>query len=1045
MLYEKRSQKTLDNQLFKNPTSEYRGSPFWAWNCELDREELLWQIEQLKTMGFGGFHMHSRSGMATPYLSKDFFGLIKSCVDKAKKEDMYAYLYDEDRWPSGMAGGLVTKDKRYAQRYLRLSVNYDSETVSFEQAKTTGQAYFVCAFDVSLNEKGELIDYKVVFDANEIYKNNTVRWYATVYSSAPLGIYNNQSYVDTLSKEAVDKFIEITHEAYKREIGDEFGKCVPSIFTDEPQFVQKGTLSYAESLDDVRLPWTFDFDTKFKEQYGYSIVEKLPELIWELPEGKISVARYNYHDYVTERFTQAFTDNCGNWCKKNNISLTGHMLAEDSLREQTQHIGEAMRAYRNFEIPGIDVLCDKREFTTAKQAQSAVRQFGCEGMASELYGVTNWDFDFRGYKFQGDWLAALGVTLRIPHLSWVSMKGNAKRDYPASFNYQTSWYKEYKYVENHYARLNTALTRGNPIVNVAVIHPIETYWLHWGPQENTADIREMQDKQFRETAEWLLSGMIDFDYICESLLPDQVGMISDKLQVGKMSYSAIVVSGCETLRSTTVDILEKYHNSGGNIIFVGEPPRYVDAVESDRVKRLYDKCNVIMHSKPQLLKVLEPQRLIDIRNKSGIRTDNLLYQLRQDNDCQWLYVAHMKEEMGTTLLCDGLSNNVAEPFERKIVINGEFNPVLYNTLNGQVEKVNFEIKEGRTYIDYTFFANDSVLLKLCGSTEQLYQTAPSTKKIFKNIRCLDKVAYKLSEENVLLLDIGEFRLDNEEYNEKEEIRRIHDICCERLGFLNNGSQPWLLEKEDIHHFVTIKYEFESEIELENAYLATEDYNDCKIMFNEELIENDVAGYFTDKAIGKIKLPKVQKGINSLEITYPFGQRTSIENCFILGEFNVRCEGCIKTIVPKSEKIGFGDIVSQGLPFYGANITYEMNFEAPECCDAIINVSNYIGAVVKVFLDGEFQGYIAYAPYDIYISNIEYGKHKLEFTLCGNRNNCFGAVHLTDEKFKWFGPPAWRRNFQGGKFETANEFTDFKYEYALKPMGITASPEIKLLK
>ena len=91
----------------------------------------------------------------------------------------------------------------------------------------------------------------------------------------------------------------------------------------------------------------------------------------------------------------------------------------------------------------------------------------------EECGVTGWDFDFRGHKFHADWQAALGVTLRVLHLSWVSMKGSAKRDYPASISYQSPWYTEFSYIEDHIARLNTVLTRGKPIVNIGVIHPIE--------------------------------------------------------------------------------------------------------------------------------------------------------------------------------------------------------------------------------------------------------------------------------------------------------------------------------------------------------------------------------------------------------------------------------------------------------------------------------------------------------------------------------------------------------------------------------------------
>ena len=86
MLYKKNTANSLADSLFQNPTSEYRGAPFWAWNCELDKETLQRQIEYLKEMGFGGFHMHSRTGMATEYLSEEFMDLVKACVDKAEQE-----------------------------------------------------------------------------------------------------------------------------------------------------------------------------------------------------------------------------------------------------------------------------------------------------------------------------------------------------------------------------------------------------------------------------------------------------------------------------------------------------------------------------------------------------------------------------------------------------------------------------------------------------------------------------------------------------------------------------------------------------------------------------------------------------------------------------------------------------------------------------------------------------------------------------------------------------------------------------------------------
>ena len=95
------------------------------------------------------------------------------------------------------------------------------------------------------------------------------------------------------------------------------------------------------------------------------------------------------------------------------------------------------------------------------------------------------------------------------------MNGEAKRDYPATFNYQIPWYKEYGYVEDHFARLNTALTRGKALCRVGVVHPVESYWLHWGAKENTEAIRAQMDERFQNLTAWLLRGMIDFDFISE--------------------------------------------------------------------------------------------------------------------------------------------------------------------------------------------------------------------------------------------------------------------------------------------------------------------------------------------------------------------------------------------------------------------------------------------------------------------------------------------------------------------------------------------------
>lgn len=1024
MLYKKNTSEKLDRSLFQNPTSEYRGTPFWAWNCKLSKEILLEQIEVLKEMGFGGFHMHSRSGMATPYLSDEFMSLIMTCIQKAEEEDMLSWLYDEDRWPSGAAGGFVTKDCRYRQKFLLFTPEQETDTVSAEEGYLTGKPYLIGCYDIVLNRDGELAHYQKIKETDTAKGE---KWYAYVKTPEPNGWYNDQTYVDTMDKKAIDRFIEITHERYKEYAGNKFGKSVPAIFTDEPQFFVKSTLAFATNRQSVTLPWTTDFAETYQKACGIDILEKLPELIWDLPDRKISQARYYFHDHVCERFTQAFADNYGAWCKKNDLLMTGHMNAEESLESQTKFLGEAMRSYRNFGLPGIDLLCNNREFSTAKQAQSAAHQYGHEGVLSELYGVTNWDFDFRGHKFQGDWQAALGVTVRVPHLSWVSMKGSAKRDYPASISYQSPWYKEYSYVEDHFARLNTVLTRGKPIVDVAVIHPIESYWLHWGPSENTASARRQLDENFKQVIQWLLQGLVDFDFISESLLPSQCGEITNELQVGEMKYKTVIVPGCETIRSSTLKILEAFQAKGGNVIFIGEQPKYIDAVPSQAISKLNQSSEKVQYTYLSLLNALEKNRRLTIKNIDGTPTDNLLYQLRKDGDRYWLFIAHMRELNNTT------QKDVVYPQDTTIVLNGEYRPECYDTITGEIKDVSYCVKNGKTTIPYTFYDYNSLLLCLSPAEDKEHIISEQSKKIVSSVDFKEKVRYRREEMNVLLLDMAEYSLDGGEYMPCEEILRIDTAVRKPLGYPaadGHDTQPWAIKEEIIEHFVTLRFTIQSEIEADTFYAFEEAE---EIILNGKIVPIQPEGYYVDHAIQKIKLPRLKKGKNELLVKMPVGKRIGLEPSYLLGDFNVRLEGVEKTIVAPSSMIGFGSITTQGMPFYGGNIIYEIPLDIPEKCDVTVRANHYRGALIKAILDNEKEERVVYPPYRITFSDINAGKHHLFLKVYGNRFNTFGSLHNnTDDR--WVGPGHW--------YKTGDSWC---YEYKLKETGILSSPVIEFKK
>lgn len=1040
MLYPQNDKKQLDKSLFENPTSEYRGTPFWAWNCKLTSEELLRQIDYFKVMGMGGFHMHVRTGMASPYLNEEFMGHVRTCVEKAKKENMLAWLYDEDRWPSGTAGGIVTKNRDLAMRNILFTPTpYGAYHGPINaQAHDSGRGgareengTLVAVYDVVLGADGTLASYR------RIGENDPARgtkWYAYNEQAVPSAWFNNEPYVNTLDKKAIERFVEVTHERYYAYFSQDFGKTIPAIFTDEPAFAGKGTLGFASEKKDVFMPWTNDMPELFRAHCGLDLLEQYPELFWELPDGKISTFRYHFHDFVAELFASAFCDTVGSWCDQHGIMLGGHLLAEETLQSQTARLGEAMRGYRAFtRMPGIDMLCDRHEYNTAKQCQSALHQQGGEAMLSELYGVTGWDYEFRGHKLQGDWQAALGVTVRVPHLTWMSMKGEAKRDYPASIGYQSPWWDQYRMIEDHFSRLNTAMTRGKPQVKVGVVHPIESYWLHWGPSEQTAVIREQLENNHSLLTEILLFGMIDFDFISESRLPQLCQRGGAPLKVGEMAYDVVIVPACHTLRASTMERLEAFRDAGGKLIFLGDCPQYVDAAPSDRPRRLFQRSRAISFNKAAILDELETERFVDMRTMAvlggeafktvpGSRTEDMIHQLRRDGDDYWLFIAMGKNP---------ISPDVDPTRLVRITLNGEFAVEAYDTLSGKTAMVPARYENGKTILERPWYMHDSMLVRLQKGRyegESNLEVAPNGGRMIAR-----RVPVRLSEPNALLLDLAEYALDDEPLRPQEELLRLDNECRVRLGIpirKKHVTQPYLIKEETPAHSIRLRMVIPSEVVVEKPQLALEDASVTKIRFNGQDVPSVTNGWYVDRAIETVDLPPVQVGDNVLELVVPLGERTNLEWFYLIGDFGVRVDGQIKTVIRPVRELAFGSFTHQGLPFYTGNVTYDIPVQVGESGTLAVRTEQFRGALIGVDLDGRRIGAIAFSPYLFKADSIAPGAHQLSLTLYGTRQNGFAQLHHTQGVYFYQSPDSWR-----------SRDSLWLYEYQLKPFGILKSPQI----
>jgi hypothetical protein len=1020
---------------FAEPGNAWRGKPFWSWNGDLEKEELIRQIHVMKEMGMGGFFMHSRTGLRTEYLGDKWFDLINACADEAEKLGMEAWLYDEDRWPSGLAGGLVTQYPEYRAKLLTMHVYAPADF----KADKKYLALFSCRLD-SL----DLYDYRPV-TAREVKKLGGDRTVLAFFvrERDPGSFYNGYTDVDRMSREATDYFIEITHEEYRKRCGDRLGKSIYGIFTDEPhrQAVISNFGSGGHSYEDnLFIPWTGRFADEFRERMGYDIMDKLPEIFYRPNGQSVSRVKWDYMETAQQLFLENWVIPYYQWCEENNIIFTGHFLHEDALTCQAVMQGSLMRSFEYMHYPGVDVLTEfNRKFWIGKQVQSVARQMGQPFILSELYGVTGWQFNFANHKYVGDWQALFGINLRCHHLSWYTMQGQAKRDYPASILHQSAWYKDYDYVETYYARLDYLLSLGEPVCDVLVINPVESVWsqirLGWanGLTPASQEILELED-QYSRMFYALQGNQIDFDYGDEDILKRHAKIEkrpdgSALLHVGKASYRTVVLGGMTTIRSSTLEMLKEFAGAGGQIILAGDAPVYVDVLPSEAGKALTAIATEVPFEEDQIAAAVRqctPVPVEAIDPQTGKRIEHIYCQVRRDGDLTLLAAMNVSR--------DHAYENVVLRLAAQGVVSE------WDCESGKIFRLPAQGSDQVLSIETSF----------TGTEEHIYTITPGhipgaiareVGETIAEVPLTGPFSYSLEEPNVCVLDMGYVQIEDKGKSRLMEILKIDEHIRDHYQLpyrAGNMVQPWF--KKKFHEApealgkVSIHFPFYVE-EMPEGDLAfcMETPQEFVVLLNGQKIALQDEGWWVDKAIRKFSIPAglVRKGENMLVQEFEFRDDVDLESLYLQGEFSVRLEGNKKILGQLPEKISLGDLAGQGFPFYTGGIRYRIPLLDDYAVHrkVVLEVPDFQGALVKVDPGQPDQKIIAWQPNRVEITDNLKGSDELALEVVLTRRNAFGPLHHTPFTYTT-GP----RHF----LSTDEHFT---LNYMLYPSGILENPRL----
>lgn len=372
------------------------------------------RIKALKEKGFGGIVTNVAD---SNYLHNETeWQLMKEKERICRENDMRMWLYDEKGYPSGGAWKeTLTAHPEYEARALVAvhQVLAPGEERIFRlpygHEETLSVAGFRMKGDVITD--GELDEDPVFFgkDDETMVRNDgetkmLVIGFYTKRAFEGAHCQNNvcasRRYIDVSSEEAVGEFIDNTYRRYADCLGYSFAKeigdgrpeaTVEAIFTDEPSYmghyINQGIKTPAiDHTPDPNIPlypvinWGMHFTEKFRELYGYDIMDNLVYLFAGGSE-KARRVRRDLGGLASLLFETSFFGQIGKYCEERGLLFSGHVLLEDELKLHVRFEGNIMRFLSHMHVPGLDMLHSVPEIVRANAFTPLLVR-----SAAELYG-----------------------------------------------------------------------------------------------------------------------------------------------------------------------------------------------------------------------------------------------------------------------------------------------------------------------------------------------------------------------------------------------------------------------------------------------------------------------------------------------------------------------------------------------------------------------------------------------------------------------------------------------------------------------------------
>lgn len=801
-------------------------------------------------------------------------------------------------------------------------------------------------------------------------------FYMGTEKTQPLTLICN--YIDTFNPDAVDYFIEVTHEKYYNQFSEYFGKTLKGFFTDEPQ--------YGNTLNPV---WSNTFIETYNSMFGGNILEKLPLLFEKTVVSKKFT--YDYYTMVGKVFRETFIKRLYDWCEEHNCMLTGHLMNEQNLQGQIRSTGGVMPCYEYFHLPGIDWL---GRFTsspmTPKQLGSVAAQLG-KPTFTETFAMCGWDVSLNELKEIMNWQVVNGVNILCQHLAAYTLRGIRKRDYPASLFIQAPYFDEtFGEFNEYFARLATLMESGKEYAPFLLIHPLKSAFLYGSAQE-CVEIGELNNS-FVDITSKMNSFHLQHHYGDEDLIEKYGEVAKNKFIIGNCEYKYIVMPELETLKRSTAYLLLEFAQNGGKIFGLCGGIKLIDGSEDNLVQVVNN--HIIQCSVEDLTNYINEEYLLKIFENGNI--------------CEDLHCC-VRDISNVGRICY-MVNRSDRNITAELVVDNSFCAAEVDLI-GEKEIC---AKQINNVISLDFAPKEAKLIRL------------TTEKALNSIEKKEKRYLELKQDfdiincgsNAITLDTCRYRIDGGEWHPKtavisiqEALLKLYRTCDVELEF------DFFVEDKD---------------EIGDLFLVIECSQNYIISINGIIYNFSESGYFRDKSFKKSDIYKLIKtGKNVINLKTVFEQydkvyqvlstpgiheseinrlsyKSELESIYLIGDFSVKNKekytyGKRKTIFAGKEfslcksikKIDCRRITEQGFWFFSGKMTLKqnVNIDKNSASTYFLKLEKLNCPSASLRINGNDVGNFIFSPFELdvteYITN---GENEIEIILRSGNRNLLGPHH-----------------------------------------------------